>query len=554
MFFRILCFCLLYSFLHTKGQVYAHIFNDDQLAEAIRLKLETARLYNQLQLGDEPVYCVNTLQEFYLSQQFQPVWISKSGDFTAAKEILGLVVAADGEGLRPADYHYAPLLKSLNHAIRYDSVRLSELVRLELLLSDAYILYASHLYYGKLNSETADPEWKAKHKVGNFDFGSHLLKARKENNLTGSLNYLKPRLSEYGVLRKFLSYYKDVAAKGGFPVVPVGEKLQKGDSGSRVVALKERLYFGNNVEIKDGIISPRFDSDLEAAVKVFQSRNGLASDGVVGARTVELMNTPVANRIQNIEVNMERLRWLPEDLGEHYLLVNLGNFELEIFKSEGKTFKSEVIIGKTYRKTPVFSSRMTYLVLNPSWTVPPTILKNDILPEARKDSSAITKRGLKVLGSDGTEVPIGSIDWQNLSVLNFPYTLRQPPGPDNALGDVKFMFPNPYSVYIHDTPSRELFSKTERAFSSGCIRLKDPLKLAAYLLQGTKYTRAEIDNIVKTRTEKAILLPEPVNVHILYLTAWADDHNHLRFGVDIYERDQLIANGLGKTAQLRSRF
>lgn len=532
----------------------AHDFTNDQLAEAIRIRLETAQAYGQMMLGNEPVFCVNTLPQFYLGREFQPSWVSKDNKFQNAKQMLSIIGDAKDEGLVPEDYHYSQILKSLNHAIRYDSVGRFELIRLELLVSDAFFLYSSHLYYGKLNPETSDPEWRASRKTNSFDFAGYLTEALEVNNLKGYIEALAPRLPEYTVLRSFLAYYREIASKGGFPQVPAGDKLQKGDSGERVVALKQRLYMGANIEIKDGDMSPLFDDDLEAAVKIFQARNGLGADGVVGAKTVELLNVGVDKRIRDIKINMERLRWLPENLGEHYILVNLGSFDLEIFKGDKKDYQSEVIIGKTYRKTPVFSSKMTYLVLNPTWTVPPTILKNDILPEARKDPGIITRKGLKVLRNDGSEVPVSQVDWANVSATSFPYTLRQPPGPNNALGDVKFMFPNPYSVYIHDTPSRELFNKSERAFSSGCIRLKNPLDMAAYLLAGTRYTPDQIARVIQSRTETTVLLPQPVDVHILYLTAWVNDSNQLRFGVDIYERDQQIAKGLSATPQGSSRL
>ncbi|WP_339812814.1 L,D-transpeptidase family protein [uncultured Imperialibacter sp.] len=542
-------FFVFLSFLFLAPKISAHDFTNDELAEAIRLRLETAQAYGQMRLGDEPVFCINTLPEFYVSRDFQPLWITTGDKYQKAKEMLSIIGDAEAEGLTPDDYHYARILTSLNHSIRHDSVGRFELIKLELLLSDAFFLYTSHLYYGKLNPETADPEWKAKRKTDSFDFAGYLTEAVESGKLREYTQMLAPRLPEYAVLKSFLDYYREVVARGGFPNVPAGDKLQRGDSSERIVAIKKRLYMGSNVEIKDGNMSPFFDDDLEAALKIFQRRNGLGADGVAGVKTVELLNVPAEKRIQDIKINMERLRWLPEDLGERYILVNLGSFELEIFDKASRTYDSEVIIGKTYRKTPIFSSKMTYLVLNPTWTVPPTILKSDILPEARKDPSVITRKGLKVLRSDGTEVPLADVDWPNVSSTNFPYMLRQPPGPTNALGDVKFMFPNPYSVYIHDTPSREMFNKSERAFSSGCIRLKNPLNMAAYLLAGTKYTREEIGKIVQTRVETTITLPKPLDVHILYLTAWVSESNSLRFGVDIYERDARIAKGLSGTPE-----
>jgi murein L,D-transpeptidase YcbB/YkuD len=278
---------------------------------------------------------------------------------------------------------------------------------------------------------------------------------------------------------------------------------------------------------------------------LFQLRNGLTTDGVIGKATIEAMNVSVEDRIASIEANLERWRWLSDDLGERYIKVNIANFELQVIENGDMVFSTEVIVGLTNRMTPVFSSIMTYLVLNPDWTVPPTILNDDIIPSVISNPEYLAEKDLKILRTDGTEVDPSTIDWINIVTADFPYSVHQEPGPKNALGRIKFMFPNQYSVYIHDTPNHKLFGRTERSFSSGCIRVNNPMDLAACLMKDNPaWTPTQIKNVIDQGTERSINLANPIQVHILYLTAWASDDGVVYFRKDIYDRDQPLLAAL----------
>jgi L,D-transpeptidase YcbB len=280
---------------------------------------------------------------------------------------------------------------------------------------------------------------------------------------------------------------------------------------------------------------------------LFQRRNGLTADGIVGRGTIEALNISVDDRIASIEANLERWRWLSDDLGERYIKVNIANFELQAIEEDRIVFQSEAIVGRPFRKTPVFSSLITFLVFNPDWTVPNTILINDIVPAVIRNPDYLASRGMKVLRSDGAEVNPASIDWQSVTLGNFRYRIRQEPGPDNALGRVKFMFPNQYSVYIHDTPVRNLFSQTDRSFSSGCIRIYKPLEFAEYLLRDNPaWTPTQIKSQLDLERMRTVNLNKPVPVHMLYLTAWADDDGVVFFRRDIYDRDQRLLTALSQ--------
>jgi len=230
---------------------------------------------------------------------------------------------------------------------------------------------------------------------------------------------------------------------------------------------------------------------------------------------------------------------------ERYIMVNIANFELQLIENGITVFSSEAIVGRPFRETPVFSAVMTYMVFNPDWIVPPTILNNDIIPALRNNPSYLAEKNMKILRSDGSEVDPASIDWRSLPVAGFPYRIRQGPGRDNALGRVKFMFPNQYSVYIHDTPSRNLFAHADRSFSSGCIRINKPLELAACLLQHNPlWTPEHIRSIIDQGRETTVRLQSPLRVHLIYLTAWADDEGTVYFRKDIYDRDRRLLAAL----------
>jgi L,D-transpeptidase YcbB len=294
-----------------------------------------------------------------------------------------------------------------------------------------------------------------------------------------------------------------------------------------------------------------FDAPLQAAVIRFQRRHGLETDGAVGPITLAELDRPVAERIRQIERNLERWRWLPHDLGSRYILVDIAGFELRVFEDEHMVMDMQVIVGRDYRQTPVFNDQIRYLVLSPYWNVPASLAVKDILPLARSDPRYLQEHGFKVLaggwGADARVVDATMVDWENISESNFPYRFRQDPGPYNSLGRVKFMFPNEFDVYLHDTPSVGLFARTSRDISSGCIRLERPLDLAEYLLDGASgWTRERILSGMNSGKERNITLPTPVPVHMIYLTVWTEPDGTAYFRPDVYGRDARLDTALSE--------
>jgi murein L,D-transpeptidase YcbB/YkuD len=257
------------------------------------------------------------------------------------------------------------------------------------------------------------------------------------------------------------------------------------------------------------------------------------------------MNVPVTERIRQVELNLERWRWMPDELGSRYILVNIPSFKMKVFEDDKRVIESKVVVGRQERQTPAFTANMAYLVLSPKWYVPRSIAVKDKLPQLKRSPNALARQNIRVFNSAGKEIKPGAVNWRAVSADNFNYQLRQDAGPRNALGGIKFMFPNPYNVYLHDTPSRELFSRNQRTFSSGCIRISNPVELAEYLLKSDpKWNRNRIKTASTSGQQQVVNLPQKVPVYLLYLTAWVDEDGLVNFRSDIYQRDKPMVRAL----------
>lgn len=290
-----------------------------------------------------------------------------------------------------------------------------------------------------------------------------------------------------------------------------------------------------------------YDETLAESVRVFQRRASLDPDGVIGERTLRQLNVSTAERVAQLEANLERWRWLPDDLGRRHIRVNIADFSLEARADGVVERRHDVIVGRLYRRTPVFSASMSYVVVNPWWETPHSLAVRDKLPAFQRDPATVTHLGFQVVSREGAVVDPATIDWTSLSASNFPYRIRQSPGPMNALGEVKLMFPNRHNVYLHDTPTRDLFAQTRRDFSSGCVRVRDPLALTAWALAETPgWTPERVTALAAGSTETPVTLARAVPVHILYWTAVMDDATGVRFVDDLYNRDGRLLAALSE--------
>ena len=521
----------------------------DPVREGIRTRLDAP---GTPAAAGEVLYATAALPAFYETRGYEPVWLSDTRPSAAARRILREIARSEAEGLRPTDYHQEPIRRLIEQldgpqAGSQTGPQIIAAADLELLLSDAFLVLGSHYLAGHVDPTTVTTEWVANRR--NVDMAAVLAAASATDDPGSALRALLPAQPGYARLRDALARYRAIRARGGWSPVAAGPVLRAGDVGPRVEALQDRLTAGGDLEAGADTVGV-FGPATEAAVRRAQRRHGLDADGVAGPATLAALNEPVDARIRQVALNMERWRWLPQELGERHVLVNIANFELDVVESGREVMTMRVAVGRPYRKTPVFSDRITHLVLSPYWHVPPNLAVRDKLPEIKRQGVTwFGRNNMKVFrgwGTNAAEIDPATVDWSRLSASSFPYRLRQEPGPGNALGRVKFMFPNAFNVYLHDTPGREVFASTERAFSSGCIRVENPVELALYLIGDQGWTRESIQRVVDARVERTVTLATPVPVHLLYWTAWADADGTLHFRRDIYDRDPALAAALAE--------
>jgi L,D-transpeptidase YcbB len=515
----------------------------DAISQGIRRNIEEKIHTRSFSCRGEILCGISLIPSFYKKRNYAPAWVIDDPQFTKAGELTAAIRDAEKEALSPENYHLSKIQKLLGEAKSAKNGISSQneklLVDLDLLLTDSFFLYASHLTSGRINPETIHSEWEAF--SPEIDLAKVLETALSSGKIQTALLALTPKHPGYLKLRDTLADYRKIRDKGGWPKIARGETLKKGDIGERVKMLRNRLWVTGDLNPGSDENKHNFDGILEQGVKEFQKRHGLAIDGTVGSKTLSALNVPVEDRIRQIELNMERFRWIPGDLGKRYILVNVADFRLTVVENEKPVMNMRVVAGKPFRKTPVFSEKMKYIELNPYWNVPPQLAVKDVAPKVCRSRRYLTEKKMEVFahwGQDPAKVNPDSIDWCRVSQKNFRYKIRQQPGPKNALGRIKFMFPNKYSVYLHDTPERALFDKTTRDFSSGCIRIEKPIDLALYLLKNDAlWTAQRLSADIAEGKQTVISLQEPVFVHLLYWTSWADDQGKVHFRDDVYERD-----------------
>jgi murein L,D-transpeptidase YcbB/YkuD len=514
----------------------------DIFREALRDRVGLPAVQGTLAVGSRDLQAQEEVTRFYLLRAFNPAWIDENGQPSEAAAIFSDRLAeVTAEGLDPARYRHDDIRTRFATLNQGDHVAtLTELVDFELLLTDSWLTLAAHLLRGRVDPERLYGQWLASPRER--DLVMLLDTALASNAIGQALDELLPAYTAYGRLRAALAQLRAIDPASEPPRVAPGPTLRLGAEDERVPAIRRRLRFFGDLPEDANLDDTRFDGQVDAALLNFQARHGLDADGIFGSGTRAALNASLAERSAQIALNMERFRWLPQKIEARHLRVNIADFRLDLIEDDLQVMTMDVIVGRAYRQTPVFSGRMTYLVFSPAWHLPPTISRKDILPRLRRDPQSLAADGIRVLtgwGDNEREVDPASVDWRAVPERNLPYHFRQDPGPQNALGRVKFMFPNRFSVYLHDTPARELFDRTQRDFSSGCIRVERPQDLATHLLlEDPAWTPDRIAAAMVSGKEQAVTLPRPLPVYIYYQTAWVDDDGALQFREDIYGRDQ----------------
>jgi murein L,D-transpeptidase YcbB/YkuD len=499
-------------------------------AQALRNQLDeiSAAASNEVSLA--------TLKRFYSARDYQPVWVRSGVTSPELDVALAFIAMAENEGLNSNDYQLERLLQ-----LRKDKPAHVPL-ELELQTTQALLMLARDLRSGRLSASAADPDWHIPQHI--FDPVNFLQESITSGNLQQSLNNLPPKMPDYQLLKQTLANYRGLIARQvTWTKIPDVPSIRPNMQHVAIPLIRARIAqaYATHGKAEYNIIpsySEKYDIELVNAIKVFQRQHGFDADGIIGKNTQLALNKTPAQKIQQLRINMERLRWLPRDLGDRYVLADIAGFHLTAMENGKQVLDMRIIVGRDYRSTPSFSSCISHMILNPFWNIPNSIARKDLLPKQQKDPSYFTSQGIKVYShyaysSEALDPDL--IDWRAIK-KNFPYTLRQDPGKKNALGTIKFMFPNPFSIYFHDTPSKSLFQKDIRAFSSGCIRLEKPIQLAGFSLNDPN---AEADLISKIESGKTMTvnLVKCLPVYLVYLTARVDDQNNIHFSSDTYGRD-----------------
>ncbi len=536
----------LFLFLFLNLMLLDVYAGPEMLQEAIRNYVEFKPENSRYTIDDGLLYSSQLMPRFYINRLFEPAWFTNDLINSNGVSMLEAIKNIYLDGLEPVDYHLNLILYYYDQLWYGKSTEMIDMVKLEILFTDAFMLMASHLYFGKVNPDEIKAEWKIQRKEPELRIDMRLQRAIDHGDIVSELLGISPTIKHYHRLKTDLVFYS-VMVNEEWNEIPFEKVLKVGEEHEVIAAVRKRIrrmnYFIDNL---DSLI---FDEQLETQIKQYQHRHGLVADGILGRRTIESLNIKPQERIDAIRVNLERIRWLPLEFPKRFILVNIANAWLELIDGQDTLLSMRAIVGRSYRKTPVFSGRMSYLVFSPSWTVPPGILTKDILPELKKGPEYLNNKNMQILRNDGTEVDYHDIDWPNVTSRNFPYLVRQSPGPDNALGKVKFMFPNQYNVYIHDTPSRGLFAQEGRALSSGCIRAEKPFELAQILLASNPaWTAERIHKAMNYNREQTVILPDPIPVVLVYFTAWSNSINGTHFRLDIYNRDADVLTALKQKA------
>ncbi|WP_426207919.1 L,D-transpeptidase family protein [Massilia sp. TWP1-3-3] len=478
------------------------------------------------------------LERFYAPRAYAPVWLGANLSKAAAAVVL--LQEAAVHGLSPADYDADGLAAKVRSASLDDAA-------LDVALTRAMLQYMADLRVGRVRSEyhsaTPDPRLTA------FDPVEQLRGAVEQNTLAAAVAKAEPRIALYKYMKHTLAHYRQLAKAPvtSLPPIAKGDKIEVGASYPAAPALRALLLLVGDEPGAASAPDDKYGADLAAAVKRFQARHGLLDDGILGPDTVAAMNTPLSQRVRQLELTLERLRWLPDFSNGPIVAVNLPAFRLWAINN-GDTngpppLEMRVIVGTAVKtQTPLFVGSMRYLEFNPYWNVPPSIQKAELIPKIAKDGSYLAKNEMELVAVSGAGEPVRNVDAAVMADLRAgKYRIRQRPGAGNALGAVKFAMPNPDNIYLHSTSARELFKRTRRDLSHGCIRVEKPQELAQFVLAGKpEWTKELIGKAMEPGPQKTVNLKTPIPVVLFYATAVSGRDGHAIFSQDVYKRDPVL--------------
>ena len=487
-------------------------------------------------------------KQFYERRQYGAAWIDGRTPTPQMDELIGAIGKADRDGLDPQLYNASTLAERRAEAgkgfLTKKGFNPEEAGLLDAWLTYLYMAYATDLANGLSDLSHADPTWQLRGQK--FDPLASLDKALASNTVAKSLDDLAPRDPSYVALRDALGRYREIARQGGWPALPAALTLKPGQRNRAVPLLAKRLVVEGDYTGRVDDRDLAYGTPLQEAVKRFQRRHGLDPDGIVNRPVIQEMNVPVNERVAQLALNLERWRWLPRDLGDRHIFVNVPEYRLEVWDHGRVPLAMRVVVGKKDTPTPIFADEMTYVVFAPYWNVPPDIAEKETLPSAMSDPAFLQRANMEVVDAKGNPVDPATVDLSDPKAYRF----RQRPGTSNSLGLVKFMFPNKYDVYLHDTPADSLFARATRSFSHGCVRIAEPEKLAEYVLRDKPdWTPERIGAAMHAGEESTVKLREPIPVYLAYFTARVSPDGIVQFRNDVYGIDQRQSAMLAATLQ-----
>lgn len=500
------------------------------------LLLEETAINTFFKTNPENETVVNEVHLFYKNRNFQYAWFNKKGMTQAVPNFQNQLqnYSNDFEDKSFNNAQLDTLITMFKTNLNQKEIDTKQREKIELILTTTFFKYSEKAFSGSIKN-TRKLDWFIPREKKNYQVLLDSLVLNDGNDTTS-----EPVNSYYSKLKEKLRFYRDIQKKGGFPVIKMKEEfLTKTESDSVLVQVKKRLVLSGDLKTNDNNIL--YTKDLTDAISNFQQRVGLSENGKLDFKTIAEMNKTVDFRIKQILVNLERLRWFPVEIENDYLLVNIPEYKLHVFENKKLLWETNVVVGKAANQTSIFKGNISRIILNPYWNVPNSIINDEILPKLKSNPNYLSRNDMEVVSNEGKTIDTKTINW-NKYAKNVPFIIRQKPGNDNSLGKMKLLFPNNFNIYLHDTPSKELFDRNKRDFSHGCIRVEDPKKLVMYLLKNDKtWNQDNVDKVLETNKETGIAIQPNMPVYITYFTAWVDSYGNLNFRDDIYNLDDELA-------------
>lgn len=497
-------------------------------------------------IGGERLLESRAVARFYQARKAKAAWT----DPHDAEEVIHAIKGIERDGLTPADYHLSAIESLLQQRETASTAELE--AELDILLTDAVAGMLDHVRFGRVRPVSLNSKWNVDPREGAAPLEEDVANIAATNSIRDAIERAKPHHFIYRGLVEALVQLREIETKGGWPSVPAGKGIRPRAGDSRIPAIRERLAVTGEFRGRKETDSTIYDKELQSAVELFQARHRIDTNGVIDKTTVEAMNVSAHDRVGQVRANLERSRWVIGGLQDDFVLLNLPAYKAYLIRGGKNVWEARTQIGEEAKQTPTFRADMRTVVFNPDWTVPPMIIADEVVKGMQKNKNYLAEKGLVLLDKDNQEVDPGSIHWGSDTAENFPYTLRQPPGEGNALGRVKFLFPNQYSIYLHDTPSKQLFESDRRTFSHGCIRVENPLDLARVLLEGQSgWNAAKIEEVVAAGKMEHVPLEHPLPVLIVYWTVSVGAVGEIRYMNDIYSLDAPVLAALAAPPRQR---